>query len=234
MGERVLVPRDALGDLRPDRFDPDRGLRQVGGHRRVRHDDRDRRVARNVAVVEAERARDRPRRHVVVHRHRVAVDRGRVARGVGAAVERDPARASRASRRSGAGSGSRSCRSSWRPTSRRTARAIRAAGPTRAARRIPPRPSVAYVDSHTVRKHSTCRHRPLATASIAAITEPPGPGRSPPPLIHVGCSRSASSTAVTPPSLMPMPEAAGVGRQPVDVVERRARRRRSPRGTRRR
>ena len=67
----------------------------------------------------------------------------------------------------------------------------------------------AYVDSHTVRKHSTWRHSPLATASIAAMTEPPGPGSSPPPLIHVGCSRSASSTAVTPPSLMPMPPAPG-------------------------
>ena len=67
------------------------GFGRSAGHRRVRHDDRDRRVARDVAVVEAERGRDRPRRHVVVHRHRVAVDRDRVARGVGAAVERDPA-----------------------------------------------------------------------------------------------------------------------------------------------
>ena len=79
-------------------------------------------------------------------------------------------------------------------------------GPDTRGPPIPPRPSVAYVDSHTVRKHSTCRHRPLATASIAAITEPPGPGRSPPPLAQVGCSLSASSTAVTPPSLMPIPE----------------------------
>ena len=31
------------------------------------------------------------------------------------------------------------------------------------------------VDSHSVRKHSTCRAIPVATAIIAAITEPPGP-----------------------------------------------------------
>ena len=49
-----------------------------------------------------------------------------------------------------------------------------------------PRPSARYVDSQTVRKHSTCRHSPEATASMAAMTEPPGPGRSPPPLVHVG------------------------------------------------
>ena len=60
-----------------------------------------------------------------------------------------------------------------------------------------------------MRKQSTCRQRPPATASMAAISAPPGPGRSPPPLIHVGCSRSASSTAVTPPSLMPMPTPPG-------------------------
>ena len=50
---------------------------------------------------------------------------------------------------------------------------------------------------------------PLATAIIAAMTAPPGPGMSPPPLIHVGWMRSASSTAVTPPSLMPIPAAPG-------------------------
>src|SRR5436305_12708453 len=67
------------------------------------------------------------------------------------------------------------------------------------------RPSAANVDSHTVRKHRTWRHRPPATASMAAITDPPGPGRSPPPLIHVGCSLSDCSSAVTPPSLVPLP-----------------------------
>ena len=56
-----------------------------------------------------------------------------------------------------------------------------------------------------MRKQSTWRHSPAATAMAAAITEPPGPGRSPPPLIHVGWMRSASSMAVTPPSLMPPP-----------------------------
>src|SRR4051794_20868389 len=48
------------------------------------------------------------------------------------------------------------------------------------------RPNAAYVDSQTVRKQSTWRQRPAATASMAAITAPPGPGMSPPPLIHVG------------------------------------------------
>src|SRR2546430_11683088 len=64
---------------------------------------------------------------------------------------------------------------------------------------------VAYVDSHTVRKHSTWLHRPPATASIAAITEPPCPWSSIPLLIHDGRSRSTSSSAVMPPSVMPTP-----------------------------
>src|SRR5215469_10272097 len=51
------------------------------------------------------------------------------------------------------------------------------------------------VDSHTVRKHSTCLHKPDATASMAATTAPPGPGVSLAPLIHVGWIRRASSTA---------------------------------------
>src|ERR1017187_5527010 len=74
---------------------------------------------------------------------------------------------------------------------------------------LPPSRRVAYVDSHTVRKHKTCRHRPAETASMAATTEPPGPGNSPPPLIQVGWRRKASSTAVTPPSLIPMPTGPG-------------------------
>ena len=61
----------------------------------------------------------------------------------------------------------------------------------------------AHVDSHTVRKHSTCRQRPAATASIAATTEPLCPGVSPAPLIQVGRSRRDSSRAVTPPSEWP-------------------------------
>ena len=67
------------------------------------------------------------------------------------------------------------------------------------------RPSWLYVVSQTVRKHRTWRHRPLATACMAAMTLPPGPGTSMPPLCHTGWMRSASSTAVTPPSPMPIP-----------------------------
>ncbi len=43
----------------------------------------------------------------------------------------------------------------------------------------------------------------------AAITAPPGPGRSPPPLIQVGWIRKASSMALAPPSLIPAPLAPG-------------------------
>ena len=43
----------------------------------------------------------------------------------------------------------------------------------------------------------------------AAMTEPPGPGRSMPPLCQVGWMRSASSIAVTPPSVIPAPSPPG-------------------------
>ena len=65
------------------------------------------------------------------------------------------------------------------------------------------------VASHSVRKHNTCLARPVATAVIAAITEPPGPKVSMPPLIHVGRSPSAPSSALTPPSPMPMMSSPG-------------------------
>jgi hypothetical protein len=70
---------------------------------------------------------------------------------------------------------------------------------------IVPMWDLANVASQTVRKQRTWRHRPLATACMPAMTAPPGPGTSPPPTIQVGWSRSASSTAVVPPSLMPTP-----------------------------
>ena len=54
----------------------------------------------------------------------------------------------------------------------------------------------------------------------AAMTDPPGPGRSRPPLCQVGWMRSASSISGGPPSLMPTAgQAAGIGREPVDVLE---------------
>ena len=65
------------------------------------------------------------------------------------------------------------------PPTRRSARRWRVA---RAA-------SSAGVDSQTVRKHSTCRHRPAATASIASTIEPAVPASPWPPLIHVGRTR---------------------------------------------
>src|SRR3954453_7713339 len=59
------------------------------------------------------------------------------------------------------------------------------------------------VASQTVRKHSTCRHRPLATASIAVMTDPSWPDVSSVPLGQVGWIRNASSTAGMPPSEKP-------------------------------
>src|SRR5438034_1007537 len=51
------------------------------------------------------------------------------------------------------------------------------------------------------------------------MTAPPGPGMSPPPLIHVGWIRSASSTVVTPPSPMPAPVVGpGYGERPTMLV----------------
>ena len=52
------------------------------------------------------------------------------------------------------------------------------------------------------------------------MTAPPGPGSSPPPLIHVGRNRSASSTADDAALAHPHAGRPGIGRQPVDVVER--------------
>ena len=66
--------------------------------------------------------------------------------------------------------------------------------------------SAAWVEAHTVRKQSTWRQRPAATAMAAAMTDPPGPGRSSPPLCQVGWMRSASSISGGPPSLMPPPD----------------------------
>src|SRR5947209_15121787 len=91
MGDRVLVPRDPFGDLGADGFDADGGLGEVGGDGRVRHDNGDGGVAGDVAVEQPERGGDRAGRHVVVHRHRVAVDGGRVAPRSGSAVDGDPA-----------------------------------------------------------------------------------------------------------------------------------------------
>ena len=70
---------------------------------------------------------------------------------------------------------------------------------------------------------STARGGPNrpATASIAAITDPPGPNVSMAPLCQVGRMPSAASRAVTPPSPNPPTLIApGIGRQAVDVGER--------------
>src|SRR4051812_21217683 len=57
----------------------------------------------------------------------------------------------------------------------------------------------ANVACHTVRKHTTWRTSPAATAPAAAITEPPGPNVPIPPLYQTGRIPRASSTALTPP-----------------------------------
>ncbi len=53
----------------------------------------------------------------------------------------------------------------------------------------------------------------------AATSDPPGPGSSRPPLCHVGSTRSASSTAVTPPSLMPPAPGPGYVDRPSTILD---------------
>ena len=80
-------------------------------------------------------------------------------------------------------------------------------------------PSSPYVDCHTVRKHTTWRHSPAATASIAATSEPTAPGVSVPPLCHVGRIPSADSDRGHPAfAIAALGSRRRVRRQAVDVV----------------
>lgn len=90
MGEGALVPVEPLEHLCTDRFDEHRRLGEVVCGVAGGHDHRYRAVARHVAVVEAERCRDRAGTQVVVHRERVAIDRIGCPGCVRALVERDP------------------------------------------------------------------------------------------------------------------------------------------------
>ena len=89
MSQGVLVPRNPFEDLGAYRLDAHRRVREVVGDRRRRDDHGDGPVAWYVAVVEPERGGDRPRREIVVHRHRIPVDGSGVERSVAPPVERD-------------------------------------------------------------------------------------------------------------------------------------------------
>ena len=161
-------------------------------------------------------------REVVVHRERFAIDGGGVAGRVRAAVQRDPTQ--RLAGRAVAVHVQRRVhrRSSSPPTSRRTgaATACRRRSGRHRARARPWRWSSAWVDSHTVRKHSTCRHRPDATASIAFDDRARLPGR----LRSAADPRRAQAQGVLHRGDAALRVAAGtaaaarVGREPVDVV----------------
>ena len=141
-------------------------------------------VARHVAVVEPERRGDGTRREVVVHRHRVPVDGGRVQRRVAPPVDRDQPEHLAGDAVAvqvlvgvhgdpvGGGHGAEG-----RAPFAERARDPLAAPRRRRARLVPWAARAANVDSQTVRKHSTWRQRPEATAMAAAMTEPPGPGK---------------------------------------------------------
>ena len=184
----------------------------------------------HVAVVEPERGGDGPRREVVVHRHRLPVDGGRVERSVPPPVDRDQpehlaggavavqvlvgVHADPVGGGHGAEGGAPFAE---RARDRRPlAAAATAAAPACAACAA----RAAKVDSQTVRKHSTWRQRPDGHRHGGGDDRAARPGRSPPPLIQVGWMRSASSMALAPPSLMPPPLEPGIGRQAVDVLER--------------
>ena len=89
--QRVLVPAQAFQDLGADRLDQHRRPGPVGGGLDRGDDHRDGAVDRHVAVVEPERGGHQAGGEVVVDGERLAVDRLRIAGGVGAGVDRDPA-----------------------------------------------------------------------------------------------------------------------------------------------
>src|SRR5690606_22411036 len=91
VGRRALIPFEPFDELCAHRLDEHRWAREVARRLPGRDDHRDRAVARYIAVVQPEWCGDRPRAEVVVHGERVAVDRRRIQRGIGALVERDPA-----------------------------------------------------------------------------------------------------------------------------------------------
>ena len=78
------------------------------------------------------------------------------------------------------------------------------------------------VASHSVRKHSTWRAMPVAMAIMAAITEPPGPKVSMPPLIHVGRRPERALQRGHPALAHARDVESRVSGQPVDVVERQS------------
>ena len=92
-----LVPARTPPQRRAEGVDLDGRVVEVGGEVTVRDDDDGRPVARSVAVVEAQRRGDHARREIVLHRHRVGVDRLGVQRGVGAVVDGDGPSCSRVS-----------------------------------------------------------------------------------------------------------------------------------------
>src|SRR5262249_1684977 len=91
VGERALVPLQAVGDLGADGLDADGWSGEARGGGDGGDGDGHGPGAGDVAVVEAEGGGDGAGLEVVVHRHRVAVDGGGVEGGVGALVEGDPA-----------------------------------------------------------------------------------------------------------------------------------------------
>src|ERR1700722_4302223 len=86
----------------------------------------------------------------------------------------------------------------------------------------PPCPCVARianVDSQTVRKQSTWRQSPEATAMAAGVTRPPRPGRAPPPVAPGRVDAEGFFNGARPPLAHPPSGGPGIRRQAVDVVE---------------
>ena len=212
-----------------DRLDAQRRVRQVASPRRAatRSPPSRRRTGtsqsnrQNGVVIIA-------RRHVVVDRHRVAVDRLRVQLGVAARVERDPRELLAASCRTVEVRAARTSRSRSRPTARERQRPLHETAGLGTPPPPPPPPGItagaALVALRGALPHrAEAQHvvaRPDPTARHALITEPSWPDVSSPLSYqpHVQAQRVDHVVRARAAETGGYRHRTRIRRQPVDVV----------------
>ncbi len=224
MGNGVLVPRHALEDLGAHRFDAHRRVGEIPACRRRGDDDRDGPVAGHVTVVEPEWRGDGPCREVVIHRHGVAVDGGRIQRRIPPPVDRDQTEhlargavamqvligvdADPVGRGHGPERGAPLAERAGHALRPPAARSMLVLGGQHGERGLPDSAEAEHVSTESRRHgHGGGNHGAARSGEIAATVDPGGVD---PQSLFDG----AGTALAHPPSGGP-----GIGRQTVDVVE---------------